>query len=171
MISFIEALPVTEQTVRAGPREAQPSSTLRAHSELKVSSQDVLTAGLLATLHHEVGISAGAAPLAFNAFCVGASANDGVSVSVSGGIEHHPHIVGDISGMASSSASHALLGLPGIEHLTAHEAWAAFGANDYAVLQHVEHCDTKSFLGFLGDAMVGSGCHGFQGVVPSRAEW
>lgn len=127
-----------------------------------MGSQDVLAAGLLTALHHEVGVSAGAAPLAFNAFGIRASADDSVGVSVGGGIKHHPHIVGDVAGVASLGASHALLGLPGIEHLPAHEARATLSANDHAVLQHVEHGDAKSLLGFLGDAMVGSCCHGDQ---------
>lgn len=128
-----------------------------------MSSQDVLTAGLLTTLHHEMGIGAGAAPLTFDTFGIGTSADDGVSVSVGGGIENHPHVVGDVAGMTSLGTSHALLGLPGIEHLSAHEARAALGADDHAVLQDVEHCDAKSLLGFLGDAMVGSCCHGVSG--------
>jgi len=128
-----------------------------------MSGQDVLTAGLLTTLHHEVGISAGAAPLALDAFGIGTSADDGVGVSVGGGIENHPHIVGDISGMTSLGTSHALLGLPGIKHLAAHETRATLGADDHAVLQHVEHCDAKGLLGLLGDAMVGSCCHGVPG--------
>lgn len=127
-----------------------------------MGSQDVLTAGLLTALHHEVGISASAAPLSFNALCIGTSADDGVGVSVGGGIKHHPHIVGDVAGMASLGASHALLGLPGIKHLPAHEARATLSANDHAVLQHVEHCDAKGLLSFLGDAMVSSCCHGNQ---------
>ena len=129
----------------------------------------MLTARLLATLQHEVGISAGAAPLAFNALGVGASADDGVSVSVCGGIEHHPHIVGDISGMACACLVGTLLGLPGIKHLAAHEARAAFGADDHAMLKHVEHGDAKGILGFLGDAMVGSECHEICRRKPSRA--
>lgn len=130
----------------------------------------MLTARLLATLQHEVGISAGAAPLAFNALGVGASADDGVSVSVRGGIEHHPHIVGDISGMACACLVGTLLGLPGIKHFAAHETWAAFSADDHAVLEHIEHGDAKGILGFLGDAMVGSDCHGVYRREPSRAE-
>ena len=129
----------------------------------------MLTARLLATLQHEVGISAGATPLAFNALGVGASADDGVSVSVRGGIEHHPHIVGDISGMACACLVGTLLGLPGIKHFAAHEAWATFGADDHAVLEHIEHGDAKGILGFLGDAMVSSDCHEIYRRKPSRA--
>ena len=133
----------------------------------------MLTAGLLTTLQHEMGISAGAAPFSFNALGIGASANDGMGVAVRGGIKHHPHIVGDISGMTSLSTSHALLGFPGIKHLAAHEARAALGADDHAVLQHIEHCDAKSLLGLLGDAMVGSCCHGDQDwfTLSGLPEW
>lgn len=123
-------------------------------------SQDVLTARLLTTLKHEVGISAGAAPLPFNAFGIGASADDGVGVTLGGGIENHPHVVGDISGMAGLSASHALLGFPRVKHLTAHKTRATLSADDHAVLQHVENSDAKSLLGFLGNAMVGECRHG-----------
>ena len=138
---------------------------------MHVSSEDVLAAGFLAALHHEVGISASAAPLPFDALGVGASSDDGVSIGVGGGIKHHPHIVGDISGMAGAGTGHALLGFPGIKHLTAHEARAALSADDHAMLEHVEHGDTKGLLGFLGDAMVSSDCHGIYRREPSRAEW
>jgi len=131
------------------------------HCKLHVSCKDVLTARLLASFHHEMSISAGAAPLSFNTLGIGASANDSVSASISGGIEHHPDIVGNISGMANTSANHALLGLPRIKHPTAHKARTTLSADDHAVLEHVKNSDAKSLLSFLGHAMVSGSCHGF----------
>ncbi|AEX56062.1 hypothetical protein S-CBS4_gp095 [Synechococcus phage S-CBS4] len=125
-----------------------------------MSCKNVLAAGLLATFHHEVGISAGAAPLTFNALGVSASADDGVSVGVGGGIEHHPHIVGDISSMAPACLVGTLLGLPEIEHLTAHKARATLSADDHAVLEDVQHGDAQGILSLLTDAEVGRDCHG-----------
>lgn len=125
-----------------------------------MSCKDVLAAGLLATFHHEMGISAGAAPLTFNAFGVGASADDSVSISGSGGIKHHPHIVSDVAGMAHVCLVGTLLSLPGIKHLTAHEARATLSADDHAVLENIEHSDAQGILSLLADAEVRRDCHG-----------
>ena len=59
---------------------------------VQVDGQDVLAAGLLATLHHEMSVGAGAAPLAFNALGMGASPNDGVGSTIGGGILNSPNI-------------------------------------------------------------------------------
>ena len=133
-----------------------------------MSSKDVLAARLLTTFLHEMRISAGAAPFAFNALGIGSRANNGVIAALGGGIGDHPHIGGNVSGLAATCLMGTLLSFPGIKHLTAHEPWAFLGADDNAMLQHVKHSNAKGILGFLAHTeMLGRGncCHGSQESV------
>lgn len=122
-----------------------------------MSGKNVLAARILPAFHHEMGISASAAPLPFNILGIGPSANDSVSISGSSRIQHHPHIVCDIACMAIACAFLTLFLFPRIEHFPAHETRAFISADDNRVLQHVENSYAKSLSGLVRDAEVPSG--------------
>ena len=79
----------------SGQTEDSSQTVLAIHlfdHPVQVDGQDVLAAGLLATLHHEMSVGAGATPLAFDALGMSASPNDGVGSAVGGGILNSPNI-------------------------------------------------------------------------------
>lgn len=121
----------------------------------------MLAAWLLTTLHHEVGISAGAAPLAFDAFGMGASANDGVSAAVCRGIFNSPDMRACALHSAMHGTSRALANFPCVKLLATHEARTIIGTHQHGVRQDVDHGDAKRISSAASDVeMNGAGHEG-----------
>ena len=118
--------------------------------------QDVLAAGLLATLHHEMSVSASAAPLAFNALDMSTSANNGVSSAVCSGILNGPDVRASVPHTAMLSPATTLANFPCIESFTAHEARTLRGPHNDAMLKNVENGHAKRISSAACDMEVSS---------------
>ena len=94
----------------------------------------MLAARLLASLHHEMCISAGAAPPALNTVGMSARANDGVITSASLGIVDSPNIRTSILHSAMIGFELTLLDFPEVKLLAAHEPWTFFGTDEHLML-------------------------------------
>jgi hypothetical protein len=99
----------------------------------------MLAARLLATLHHEMGISASAAPLTFDAFGMSTRANDGVSTAIGRRIFDSPNVSASAMDATVHCTTRTLANFPCVELLATHESRTFTSPNENSVGQNVKN--------------------------------
>jgi hypothetical protein len=123
----------------------------------EMNSKNVLAARLLASLHHEMCVSASAAPPTFNAIGMSTRANDGVITSAGLRVVHCPNIGASVLHSAMVGFLLTLLDFPDVKFFAAHKPWTFFGTDEHLMLKNVEHDDIQG-IGCLACHMKVS-CH------------
>tara|TARA_B100001939_G_scaffold79275_1_gene67177 strand:- start:2461 stop:2805 length:345 start_codon:yes stop_codon:yes gene_type:complete len=109
-----------------------------------MNCEDVLAARFLATLQHEMSISAGAGPFPFDAFGVSTRANDGVSTAVSRWIFNSPNVSASAVNAAVHCTTRTLANFPCVELLATHESRTFASPNENSVGQNVKNSHAES---------------------------
>ena len=108
-----------------------------------MNSENMLAARLLASLHHEMCVSASATPPALNAFGMSTCANDSVITSAGLRIVDSPNIRTSVLHSAMIGFELTLLDFPEVKFLAAHKPWTFFGTDKHLMLKNVEHDDIQ----------------------------
>lgn len=127
-----------------------------------MDSENVLAAWLLASFHHEMGVSAGAAPFAFNTLGMSASADDSVGSTIGHGVFNGPDMRAGMLHTAMLSPTTTLADLPCVKSFTTHEARTLGGPHNDAMLKNVENSHAKRVSSAACDMEV-SGSHLIKG--------
>lgn len=148
-----------------------------------MNGQDVLAAGLLVALHHEMGVSAGAAPLSFNTLCMGACANDRMSTAVCCRIFDSPNVTASTLHSTMLGSATTLADFPRIEFFSSHKARTLRGPHYHGMLKDVQnrHAQRISSATSDGEMSLSHGtkgkmmpCEGVKtiyGLVPNLVKW
>lgn len=108
-----------------------------------MNSENMLAARLLASLHHEMCVSASAAPPALNTFGMSTCANDSVITSASLRIVDSPNVGTSVLHSAMIGFELTLLDFPEVKFLAAHKPWTFVGTDEHLMLKNVEHDDIQ----------------------------